>query len=183
MKVLLASASPRRRQLLAQITAFEVEPSSFEERAAGLSARETALSFARGKARDVFLKHPDCLVLGADTVVCLNGEIFGKPKDAADAKRMLRLLSGKTHSVFTGVCLMRSGAAAEGVDETRVTFLPLSEEEIDAYVASGLPFGKAGAYGIQDGGLVEKIEGSYSNVVGLPLELTQELFRKVSEEL
>ena len=183
MKVLLASASPRRRQLLAQITEFEVEPSSFEERAVGLSARETALAFARGKALDVFLKHPDCLVLGADTVVCLNGEIFGKPKDAEDAKRMLRLLSGKTHSVFTGVCLMREGAAAGGADETKVSFLQLNDEAIEAYVASGLPFGKAGAYGIQDGGLVEKIEGSYSNVVGLPVELTKELFRKVSEEL
>ena len=167
MKVLLASASPRRRQLLAQITEFEVEPSSFEERAVGLSARETALAFARGKALDVFL----------------NGEIFGKPKDAEDAKRMLRLLSGKTHSVFTGVCLMREGAAAEGADETKVSFLQLNDEAIEAYVASGLPFGKAGAYGIQDGGLVEKIEGSYSNVVGLPVELTKELFRKVSEAL
>ena len=183
MEYILASASPRRRQLLAQITEFEVEPSSFEERAVGLSARETALAFARGKALDVFLKHPDCLVLGADTVVCLNGEIFGKPKDAEDAKRMLRLLSGKTHSVFTGVCLMREGAAAEGADETKVSFLQLNDEAIEAYVASGLPFGKAGAYGIQDGGLVEKIEGSYSNVVGLPVELTKELFRKVSEEL
>lgn len=183
MKVLLASASPRRKQLLAGITPFDVEPSSFEERAQGLPARETALCFARGKARDVFLKHRDCLVLGADTVVCLDGEIFGKPADAEDAKRMLRLLSGRTHSVFTGVCLMREGKTVEAAEETEVTFFPLGEEKIEEYVASGLPFGKAGAYGIQDGGLVERIKGSYTNVVGLPVELTKELFVKVSEGL
>ena len=153
---------------------FTVEPSLFEERAEGLSAYETATYFARSKAEEVLSRFPEALVLGADTVVCLGGEILGKPKDAEDAKRMLRLLSGRVHSVITGVCVARKGAVRTEYDETLVTFHELSEELIEQYVASGNPLDKAGAYGIQDGyPLVKSYEGSYTNVVGLPVELVK----------
>ncbi len=174
MELLLASASPRRKQLLSEITSFRVVPSSYEEHGEGTPG-ETALKNACGKAFDVFSKHPDCLVLGADTVVALDGEIFGKPTDEADAKRILSRLSGKTHSVYTGVCLIKEGCALEKVVETRVTFRTLSEEEIQSYIESGLPFGKAGAYGIQDGDFVKSYEGSYTNVVGLPTETVEKM--------
>ncbi len=170
--LILASNSPRRRELLATLGyKFDIVPSRFEERAEGLSARETALAFARGKAHEVFSRYPGHIVLGADTVVALEGEIFGKPADDEDAKRMLSKLSGKTHSVFTGVCVLSPKGTRECVAETRVEFFPLGEELIARYIASGLPADKAGAYGIQDGfPLVKAVEGSYSNVVGLPVE-------------
>ncbi|MBR7186076.1 MAG: septum formation protein Maf [Clostridia bacterium] len=172
MQLILASNSPRRRELLTQLGyQFIVEPSSFEERERGLSAHDTALFFARGKAEEVFSRFPLSAVLGADTVVTLGGEIFGKPKDQEDAKRMLRLLSGKEHAVLTGVCLIAPNYREEAIVATHVVFHELSEEVIAAYVASGLPLDKAGAYGIQDGRpLVKEIYGSYTNVVGLPTE-------------
>ncbi len=170
--LILASNSPRRRELLAQLGfSFAVEPSRFEECAAGLSARETAARFARGKAEEVLSRFPGARVLGADTVVALEGEIFGKPASSEDAKRMLRALSGKTHSVFTGVCLADMGGRKELVVESRVTFYALSEALIEEYVKTGSSLDKAGAYGIQDGfPLVERCEGSFTNVVGLPVE-------------
>lgn len=169
--LILASASPRRRELLSLLGyEFIAEPSLFEESAKGLSAYETALAFARGKAEEVASRHPSALVLGADTVVSHDGEIFGKPKSAAEAASMLSRLSGKTHTVYTAIVL-RGASCAEKVVSTRVTFFPLSTELISAYVASGLPMDKAGAYGIQDGyPLVKEISGSYTNVVGLPTE-------------
>lgn len=178
--LVLASASPRRRELLTQIYPdFTVEPSLYEESATGLSASDTALVFAEGKAREVFSRFPDRFVLGADTVVSLEGGILGKPKDGGDAVRMLRALGGKTHSVFTGVCLTGRGFFRREVVETRVTFRELSEELIERYVKSGLPLDKAGAYGIQDGyPLVKSYEGSYSNVVGLPVETVRTLLKE-----
>ena len=184
MELILASASPRRRELLARITKhFTAEPSFFEERERGLSARDTAEYFACGKAREVLSRFPDRLVLGADTVVSLNGEIFGKPADEADAVRMLRLLSGKVHSVFTGICLAGGNFFASETAETKVEFFPLSEELIAKYVASGSPMDKAGAYGIQDGyPLVRRFEGSYENVVGLPLEEVRALIARAAAQ-
>ncbi len=178
-ELILASNSPRRRTLLSDMGyAFTVEPSQFEEIPGGYSARDTALFFAYGKAADVLSRHPDALVLGADTVVAPEGEILGKPKDEEDAKRMLRRLSGRAHSVYTGVALLGKGFELCRVVETEVIFAPLTEEIIEAYVASGLPRGKAGAYGIQDGWpLVEKINGSYTNVVGLPTEEVETMLR------
>lgn len=172
MKLILASASPRRRELLGEIAEFSVEPSAFEEKAGGgLTARETAEYFAEGKAKEVFSRFPDCFVLGADTVVAYGGRILGKPKDKEEAKQTLRLLSGKVHSVYTGVCLVGKGFCKTVSAETRVTFYELSEELIEEYAGSGLPLDKAGSYGIQDGyPLVKKYEGSYTNVVGLPKE-------------
>ncbi len=179
--LILASNSPRRREILSALRlTFAVEPSLFEERAAGRSARETVLAFARGKAEDVFSRHREDIVLGADTVVSLDGEILGKPKDGADAARMLRRLSGRMHEVFTGVCVLSSGGCGEEVVSTKVFFNPLGEDLIEAYVKSGLPLDKAGAYGIQDGfPLVGHIEGSYTNVVGLPEETVRALLSRI----
>ncbi len=152
----------------------------FEERARGLSAYETAEYFACEKAKEVFSRFPDAVVLGADTVVSLEGRILGKPKDGADAKEMLRALSGRTHSVFTGVCVLARGIRRSAVAETKVAFFPLGEELIARYVASGLPMDKAGAYGIQDGfPLVRSYEGGYENVVGLPVETVRELLNGI----
>jgi len=179
MQFILASRSPRRRELLKElIDEFVVVPSRFEEGASGLTARETALYYAKEKAAEVLSRYPEAVVLGADTVVSFRGEILGKPVDGADAKRMLRLLSGNSHSVFTGICLKGADVCLSDVVETRVTFFPLTEEQIDRYVAGGSPTDKAGAYGIQDGGLVERYEGSYTNVVGLPTERLAELLKE-----
>ncbi len=177
MRLILASNSPRRRELLLGLGyEFTVKPSLFEESAKGLSAYETVRCFANGKAEEVFSRFPEDVVLAADTVVALEGEILGKPKNEADAERMLLNLSGKEHSVFTGVCVICPNGKRECVVETKVYFHRLAPETVKEYVKSGLPLDKAGAYGIQDGyPLVEKIEGSYTNVVGLPVEQTKEL--------
>ena len=170
-ELILASASPRRHELLHGICNFRVEPSFFEERAEGLTARETAEYFAEGKAKEVLSRFPDCLVLGADTVVAFRDKILGKPRNKAEAIATLRELSGNTHSVYTGVCVAGQGFCKTFSTETRVTFFPLSEELIREYAESGLPLDKAGSYGIQDGyPLVKNYEGSYTGVVGLPVE-------------
>ena len=174
MKLLLASASPRRKELLATLGEFEIVPSRFEEAAEG-SAEEVVRINARGKAQEVLARYPDCRVLGADTVVALGGMILGKPKDSEDAKRMLRLLSGRVHSVFTGVCIIDAHGSMEKVVESKVLFKTLSENLIEEYVLSGTPLDKAGAYGIQDGIVVDSIEGSYTNVMGLPMEAVSEM--------
>ena len=157
--------------MLARITGnFTVKPSSFEERERGLSARDTAELLACGKAREAFGRFPDCFVLGADTVVSLDGNLLGKPKSKEEARETLRMLSGKVHSVFTGVCLIGEGFFAAETAETKVEFYPLSEELIGRYVESGLPMDKAGAYGIQGEGciLVKCISGDFFTVMGLP---------------
>lgn len=171
--LILASNSPRRRELLRESgIPFEVVPSRFEECGAGLSARETVLRFAEGKAREVYSRNGEAFVLGADTVVSLDGKILGKPKDREEAAAMLRALSGRRHEVLTGVCLIGRGFFRLDAARTVVEFYPLGEELIGRYVESGLPLDKAGAYGIQDGyPLVRGYEGSYTNVVGLPMEL------------
>ena len=176
--LILASNSPRRRELLQKLGyTFQVEPSCGFLEGRGLSARDTALAFARGKAEEVFSRFPEAVVLGADTVVALDEEILGKPKSREDAVRMLRALSGKTHTVFTGVCVLSKGYAESAVVGTEVIFNELSEELINDYVESGLPFDRAGAYGIQDGyPLVKEIHGSYTNVVGLPTEKVGTMF-------
>ncbi len=174
MKLLLASASPRRRELLSEIASFEVEPSLFPE-TEGESAEETVRLNARGKALEVLKRFPDCRVLGADTAVALDGRILGKPEDAGNAAEMLRFLSGRGHSVFTGVCIADAHGVLERVVETKVLFKVLNEKTIADYILSGAPLDKAGAYGIQDGVVVASYEGSYSNVVGLPQETVKEL--------
>ena len=183
MDWILASASPRRRELLAElIDRFEVIPAKGEERAqAGLSPRELVESLAAQKAREVAAlpQARGKAVLGSDTVVAFRGEVLGKPKDEADARRMLSELSGNTHEVYTGVCIVCGEKEYIRSACTEVVFEKLSALQIEEYILTGSPMDKAGAYGIQDGGLVKEIRGSYSNVVGLPMELLGEMIKNL----
>jgi septum formation protein len=190
MRLILASASPRRRELLANAGwNFEVIPSAVDEAPlAGESPENYARRVARHKALDVASKlPPGCIVLGADTVVVSDGEILGKPRDPADAVRMLRILSGVSHRVITGVCLARPPAEVLALthETTRVTFRALDESEIADYVASGEPLDKAGAYGIQGlaSKFVTRIEGCYFNVVGLPVAVVYGLLKDCTTRL
>ena len=175
MRLILASASPRRKALLEQIGLrdFEIRPTGADESsAAGLSPAETAKRLAVLKGETAGRENPgDALILAADTVVELDGRILGKPRTAEEAKETLSLLSGKTHFVHTGLYLARGDRALSHVESVRVTFRRLSPGEISAYVGTGEPMDKAGAYGIQGGAaaFVSRIEGDYSAVVGLPL--------------
>ncbi|MDR2687342.1 MAG: Maf family protein [Oscillospiraceae bacterium] len=173
MTYILASASPRRKELLALAgIPFEVHAPHVEERVdPAWDAAGAARALARQKAAAVAGDFPGACVIAADTVVEAGGVLLGKPEDAADAARMLRLLSGREHRVVTGVCLRLGGGERVFSRETLVRFYPLGEEEIAAYVRSGEPMDKAGAYGIQGRGalLVEGVTGDYFNVVGLPV--------------
>ena len=173
MSVVLASASPRRRELLQRAgVEFIVRVSDADEHIEpDTPPHEAVMALARQKALAVAKTCPGDLVIGADTVVVYDGAILGKPADAADAARMLRMLSGKTHVVYTGVCLVCADKEETFYEQTQVTFYPLTEQEIEAYVATGEPMDKAGAYGIQGRGctLVQGICGDYFNVVGLPV--------------
>jgi nucleoside triphosphate pyrophosphatase len=172
--LVLASRSPRRAELLANAgIPFVVRPADVDET---LRPGESPVAYTRriaeAKARAVE-PGADEVVLGADTVVVIRGEILGKPTGAADAQRMLRLLSGRRHAVITAICLRRGGDVIVDRAETKVWFAALTTDEIHAYVASGEPLDKAGAYAIQGlaSKFIWKIEGSYSNVVGLPVAL------------
>lgn len=173
MNVILASASPRRKELLKRLyKEFEIIPANTEETLPDDVGPEFAPMFlAATKADAVATKYPDDLVIAADTVVICDGTLFGKPKDSEDAKRMLHSLSGKTHKVITGCCITIGEATTCFSEESLVTFFDLSDSEIDEYVDGGEPMGKAGAYAIQGDGalLVEKIDGDYNNIVGLPI--------------
>lgn len=183
--VVLASRSPQRQELLRLITEdFTVRVSHFDERplmakAGSLSPEELVKALSAGKAQAVLAECPDALVIGGDTVVVSpDGEIFGIPRDRADAARMLRALSGQIHRVVTGMTICGDGSAFSFAVSTDVEFYPLSETEIAAYLDTGEPFDKAGGYGIQGYGglLVRGIRGSYDNVVGLPAaELSRNL--------
>lgn len=173
MDLILASSSPRRRELLAKITPhFTVCDAGFDERAVTESVPATlAGALAAGKCRAVAALHPDALVIGCDTVVDVDGAVFGKPRNRDDAHRMLRALAGRAHFVHTGVCLEGGARTVRFCETTRVTFLPLSAAEIEAYIDTGDPFDKAGAYGVQNGAckFVSRIEGCFFNVMGLPV--------------
>lgn len=191
MRVVLASASPRRKELLKRAgVAFEVLPATGEEIITGENPPEVVMELAFKKAKEVAGKLAakdggELLILGADTVVTYDGVVLGKPRDEADAVRMLSVLSGSTHSVFTGVALIYQAKGTERVlnfyQETRVTMYPMSPGEIQAYVRSGEPMDKAGAYGIQGRGTVfiEKIAGDYNNVVGLPMARVYQEMKKL----
>ena len=174
--LILASTSPRRTELLRQLgIQFQVVPSEASElENEQLTAREMAQLNAYRKARAVAKKHPDALVLGADTLVYLDNRPFGKPADLADAQRMLQQLQGRTHEVVTGVCLLylRGHRDKLFAETTKVSFRHLTPEQIHRYLVSINPLDKAGAYAIQESGdaIVREISGSYSNVVGLPIE-------------
>jgi len=175
-RLILASASPRRRELLQRAgVAFTVVPSNTLEAAqVGETPDAYTLRVAAEKALDVARRHPGTWVLGADTIVEIDGEVLGKPRDETEGKRMLHRLSGRTHRVITAFVLVDGGGQvrASQVVISTVTFKPLSEAQIQEYLATGEPFDKAGAYAVQGLGasLIERVAGSYTNVVGLPLD-------------
>jgi septum formation protein len=181
-RLILASASPRRAELLrAAAIGFDVQPADVDE---SVYLDETPEAYVRRvaqeKARVISARVADAVVLAADTTVVADGQILGKPQDAADAGRMLRMLGGRSHEVLTGVCVTVRGREEIGVESTLVTFAPITDAEIDWYVASGEPADKAGAYAIQGlaSRFVTRIDGSYSNVVGLPVSLVYQMLRR-----
>ena len=175
-KIILASASPRRKELLTLAGVnFTVEVADADETLEdGVTPDEAVKQLAEIKARAVFEQHADSIVIGADTVVAVDGKILGKPKNYEEASEMRNILSGRKHFVFTGVCLMSQGKTTVFCQKTAVEFYPLSQNEIDEYIASNDCYDKAGGYGIQTNGcvLVKGIEGDYFNVVGLPVAET-----------
>ena len=183
MKIVLASASPRRRELMNIICPeFEIRSNSADETLPdGIYAENAAEYLAKVKAKAAVLNENE-LVIGCDTIVTLDGKILGKPKDREDCRMMLEMLSGKTHRVCTGVCIRGESIMQSFTEITEVTFYELSDKQIDAYMDTGEPFDKAGGYGIQGKGalLVKKINGDYFNVVGLPVSrLYRELKRLI----
>ena len=182
-RVVLASASPRRRQLLDLVgIPHEVRPANIDETMRSREApRRHAERLAREKASAIAARDPDLITIGADTVVVVNRKVLGKPKDVADATRMLSMLSGREHTVITAVAVSRGKKLRSAVEEVRVRFRRLRDDEIEAYVATGEPMDKAGAYGIQGYGatIVERIEGDYFAVMGLPLVRLVGLLRDV----
>ena len=186
-KLVLASGSPRRAEILERAGwPHEVIVAGIDET---LHAQEPAATYvqrlARSKAEAVAQKLESGLVLGADTTVVIEGQILGQPTDNADARRMLKLLNGKWHEVLTGVALVRVGGETRvDYETTRVRFAEMSAEEIDWYISTGEPFGKAGAYGIQGKAalFIEEIEGDYFNIMGLPIRLVYELAAADSRE-
>jgi septum formation protein len=184
VKLILASGSPRRKTLLtAAGVEFETIESGIPElRREDESAGDFALRMAREKALSVSVSFPGAIVLAADTTVECNGVILGKPDNAADARRMLCMLSGKTHTVVTAFALARAGAVVESIPvNSRVTFRQLACAEIDAYIATGEPLDKAGAYGIQGAGagFIVHVEGSRDNVMGLPVSEVLAALRRI----
>ena len=184
-RLILASGSPRRAEILRNAGfefdthATQSDESRRPRESAASYVRRIAAAKARGASEKLKRKSRRAIVIGADTVVLTNGKILGKPSDVKDARRMLRLLSGKTHRVLTGLAILRlpDGAERHHVETTRVRFRKMSNAEIDDYIATGEPFGKAGAYAIQGigGRYVTQIEGCYFNVMGLPLARLYEL--------
>ena len=182
-RIVLASQSPRRRELLSLIgIPHEVRPADLDERVLpGELPAVHAERLARAKAEEVAATEPDAVVIGADTIVVLDGNILGKPRDAGDATAMLRRLSGRTHTVLTAVSVVHRGRTVSGVESVEVTFRPLTEEQIDRYIATGEPMDKAGAYGIQGFGavIVERVHGDYFAVMGLALGRLVDLLAQV----
>lgn len=172
MNVILASASPRRKELLGYIVPrFEIIPADVDETLPEeIPAEKSAEFLAVKKAEHISAQYPESIVIGSDTVVIVDGEILGKPSDEADAYRMLKKLSGKVHTVVTGVCISQGEKKKSFSKATRVEFYPLSDEEIRDYIATGDPMDKAGAYGIQGEGcvLIKGIAGDFFTVMGLP---------------
>ena len=186
MSIILASASPRRRELLSLITTdFEVIVSEADENLAeGILPQQAVMQLAERKAMAVAQSHPDKVVIGSDTVVAVDSQILGKPLDDDDAARMLKLLSGRKHHVFTGLCIAYRGKTTVFCDGAAVEFDEMSEQEISDYVASGEPRDKAGAYAIQGGAkaFVESYNGSKSNVIGLPRDLLRRMLYHMNDQ-
>ncbi|MHB8963022.1 MAG: Maf family protein [Saccharofermentanales bacterium] len=173
MDVVLASTSPRRKELIKLLYPeyLSVDPGVDEVVPDSIADEEGPEYLAVQKALEVAKRYPDALVIGCDTSVFYGGHVLNKPADASDASRMIHLLSGKTHEVITGCCVCLNGKQISFSENTKVRFFTLSEQEIEDYIKTGEPFGKAGAYAIQGHGalIVRSIEGDYYNVMGLPL--------------
>lgn len=171
--IILASASPRRKEILELADLkFDVMPSDAQEITTKTAPNEVVMELASLKAKDIYKKsEKQSMIVGADTVVAYQGQILGKPTDEAEAKRMLTMLSGQTHEVYTGVCVIEDGKTKTFYEETKVTFYEISDEQIDHYIKTGEPMDKAGSYGIQGKAAVfiKGIEGDYYNVVGFPI--------------
>ena len=171
--IILASASPRRKEILELADLeFDVMPSDAQEITTKTAPNEVVMELASIKAKDIYKKsEKQSMIVGADTVVAYQGQILGKPTDEADAKRMLTMLSGQTHELYTGVCVIEDGKTKTFYEETKVTFYEISDEQIDYYIKTGEPMDKAGSYGIQGKAAVfiKGIEGDYYNVVGFPI--------------
>ena len=189
MHFVLASASPRRRELveLMGLSPLKILPAVGEEVAEpGLTGGALAETLALHKAREVARQcDADDIVIGADTIVCLDGAVFGKPHDEADAARMLRALSGRAHTVYTGVAVIRGGETRTHAEATDVHFRTLTDAEIAGYIATGEPMDKAGAYGIQGRGslLITGIDGDFFNVMGLPVCALGEILKSFGVDL
>ena len=189
MSIVLASGSPRRKELMEMLRVRDlvILPAKGEEKAApGLPPAELVKALASHKGREVaVLCKEDDVVIAADTVVCLDDEILGKPANEQDAERMLKALSGRDHRVFTGVTVARGGRVLSDYEETAVHFRPLTEREIAAYIKTGEPMDKAGAYGIQGRAslFVRGIEGDFFNVMGLPLCKLGEMLKEIGISL
>ena len=173
VRIVLASQSPRRRELLSLVgIPHEVRPADLDESILpGESPVEHAERLARSKAETVAAGEPAAVVIGSDTIVVLDGDILGKPRDVVEAAAMLRRLSGRTHTVHTAVAVARNGRTVSGIESVEVTFRPLTDSQIETYIATGEPMDKAGAYGIQGYGavIVERVHGDYFAVMGLAL--------------
>ena len=185
MQYVLASASPRRKELLSQILDnFIVDPAvGGEEVNMSFFPEDIACALAERKCDEVFARHTGSTVIGCDTIVVFCGEILGKPADAEDACRTLKRLSGKTHYVITGVCVRNKYKKLVKYEKTEVKFNQLTDSFIKSYIKSGSPLDKAGSYGIQDGGLVQRYYGSYTKVVGMPVQLVKNMLKEVQEDI
>lgn len=187
--IILASSSPRRHELLSRTgIKFIADPGDYEEvHDLSLSPEQLVRKLSFEKARNVTRKHLDAIIIGADTVISLDGQVFGKPHTPERAREMLRTLSNRYHDVLTGVTVMTSDnwSMSTGIERTRVYFRALRDEEINAYVANGEPLEKAGAYAIQGGAgkFVDRFEGDYSNILGFPLPLLRRMLREFEIEL
>lgn len=187
MKIILASQSPRRRELLERmgVVDFEVRPAQGEERVEpGLTPARMVEQLSVQKAREIAAREPDALIIAADTVVAVDGRVLGKPGSRQEAVEMLTLLSGRSHTVYTGLTVCRGAEELIGHEATEVVFCKLTPEQIEAYVDTFEPMDKAGSYGIQGRGcvLVEGIQGDYYNVVGLPVCRLAGMLRKFGVE-
>ncbi len=183
--LILASGSPRRAEILSMLGyEFAVEVADCDESLGDVKAADAVAILSRRKAEAVAAQHSadiedGCVILGSDTLVTLDGTVLGKPRDQADAERMLRILSGRTHTVYTGVTVIGAQTLVE-VSAARVTFAELSDGDIRSYIATGEPLDKAGAYGAQGRGavLIEKIDGDFFTVMGLPTRMSANLLAK-----
>ena len=180
MRIILASASPRRKELISKIfDNVEFMPQNVDENIKENNPKELVKKLSLKKLNNLDLKYPDSLIISADTIVVFNNKVYGKPKDIEDAVRILSELNGNTHIVYTGVCIYFNGNKDVFVEESKVTFKQMTPDYIRKYVDEKKPLDKAGAYGVQDNEVVKSFEGSYTNIVGLPVERLESELKKI----